>query len=104
MLSWAQRILAEQSALRHELAIMRGGLSGVLRIGVIPTASTVAPLLTTPLQAEHPLVRVSIESTSSREIVHRLSEFDLDLGMTYVDGEPLGAVRVVPLYRDDIFC
>jgi DNA-binding transcriptional LysR family regulator len=100
VLSWAQRILAEQSALRHELAIMRGGLSGVLRIGVIPTASTVAPLLTTPLQAEHPLVRVSIESTSSREIVHRLSEFDLDLGMTYVDGEPLGAVRVVPLYRE----
>jgi DNA-binding transcriptional LysR family regulator len=100
VLSWAHRILAEQSALRHELAIMRGGLSGVLRIGVIPTASTVAPLLTTPLQAEHPLVRVSIESTSSREIVHRLSEFDLDLGMTYVDDEPLGAVRVVPLYRE----
>jgi DNA-binding transcriptional LysR family regulator len=100
VLSWAHRILAEQSALRHELAIMRGGLSGVLRIGVIPTASTVAPLLTTPLQAQHPLVRVSIESMSSREIVHRLSEFDLDLGMTYVDGEPLGAVRVVPLYRD----
>ena len=100
MLSWAHRILAEQSALRHELAIMCGGLSGVLRIGVIPTASTVAPLLTTPLQAEHPLVRVSIESTSSREIVHRLSEFDLDVGMTYVDGEPLGAVRAVPLYRE----
>jgi DNA-binding transcriptional LysR family regulator len=71
--------------------------------GVIPTASTVAPLLTTPLQAEHPLVRVSIESTSSREIVHRLSEFDLDVGMTYVGGEPLGAVRAVravPLYRE----
>lgn len=37
---------------------------------------------------------------SSREIVHRLSEFDLDLGMTYVDGEPLGPVRVLPLYRE----
>jgi DNA-binding transcriptional LysR family regulator len=100
VLSWAHRILAEQSALRQELVSMRGGLSGVLRIGVIPTASTVAPLLTTPLHAQHPLVRVFVESTSSRDIVHRLSEFDLDIGMTYVDGEPLGNVRVVPLYRE----
>jgi DNA-binding transcriptional LysR family regulator len=100
VLSWAHRILAEQAALRQELASMRGELSGVLRIGAIPTASTVAPLLTTPLHAQHPLVRVSLESASSRDIVARLSEFELDLGMTYVDGEPLGAVRVLPLYRE----
>ena len=72
----------------------------MLRIGAIPTALTVAPLLTTPLHAQHPLVRVSLESASSRDIVHRLSVFELDLGMTYVDGEPLGAVRVLPLYRE----
>lgn len=100
VLSWAHRILAEQTALRQELTSMRGGLSGVLRIGAIPTALTVAPLLTTPLHAQHPLVRVSVESATSRDIVHRLSEFELDLGMTYVDGEPLGAVRVLPLYRE----
>ena len=100
VLSWAHRILAEQTALRQELTSMRGGLSGVLRIGAIPTALTVAPLLTTPLHTQHPLVRVSVESASSRDIVHRLSEFELDLGMTYVDGEPLGAVRAFPLYRE----
>lgn len=79
---------------------MRGGLSGVLRIGAIPTALTVASLLTAPLRERHPLVRVSLESQSSREIVHRLSEFDIDVGMTYVDGEPLGTVRSIPLYRE----
>ena len=100
VLSRARRILAQEAALRQELANMRGGLSGVLRIGAIPTALTVAPLLTTPLHAQHPLVRVSVESASSRDIVHRLSEFELDLGMTYVDGEPLGAVRALPLYRE----
>lgn len=100
VLLWAHRILAEQDALRHELASMRGGLSGVLRIGAIPTAQTIASLLTEPMFADHPQVRVSIESLSSREIVHRLAEFDLDIGLTYVDGEPLGTVRVVPLYRE----
>lgn len=100
VLLWAHRILAEQDALRHELASMRGGLSGVLRIGAIPTALTVASLLTSPLVEDHPQVRISIESLSSREIVQRLAEFDLDIGLTYVDGEPLGTVRVVPLYRE----
>ena len=100
VLLWAHRILAEQDALRHELASMRGGLSGVLRIGAIPTAQTMVSLLTAPMFAGHPGVRISIESLSSREIVHRLAEFDLDIGLTYVDGEPLGTVRVVPLYRE----
>jgi DNA-binding transcriptional LysR family regulator len=100
VLLWEHRILAEQDALRHELASMRGGLSGVLRIGAIPTAQTIASLLTTPMVSDHPQVRVSIESLSAREIVHRLAEFDLDIGLTYVDGEPLGTVRVVPLYRE----
>lgn len=100
VLEWAHRIIADQDALRHELASMRGGLSGVLRIGAIPTALTVASLLTAPLRERHPLVRVSLETKSSREIVHRLSEFDIDVGMTYVDGEPLGTVRSIPLYRE----
>jgi len=100
VLRWAHRILAEQDAMRHELSSMRGGLSGVLRIGAIPTAITLASLLTTPLAERHPELRVSIESLSSKEIVQRLAEFDLDIGMTYVDNEPLGTVRVVPLYRE----
>lgn len=100
VLQWAHRMLAEQDALRHALARMRGGLSGVLRIGAIPTALSVASLLTTPLHRRHPMVQFSLESMSSREIVCRLNEFDIDVGMTYVDGEPLGKVRVVPLYRE----
>ncbi|MPY98078.1 MAG: LysR family transcriptional regulator [Actinophytocola sp.] len=100
VLLWAHRIIAEQERLRHELRSMRGGLSDRLRIGAIPTALTVAPLLTTSLHQRHPLVTFSFESMTSREIVRRLNEFDIDIGMTYVDGEPLGAVRVVPLYRE----
>ena len=65
-----------------------------------PTALTVSPLLTAPLIAEHPMVRFSLESMSSMEIVTRLNDFDIDVGMTYVDGEPLGKARVVALYPE----
>ena len=97
---WARRILAERDALQDDLSSMHTGLSGVLRVGAIPTALTAASLLTSPFCIEHPLARVSLESASSREIVVRLAQFDLDVGMTYIDGEPLGHVRTVPLYRE----
>ncbi|SDM06807.1 LysR family transcriptional regulator [Streptomyces wuyuanensis] len=97
---WARRILAERDALWDDLAAMDGGLTGVLRVGAIPTALTAAQLLTTPFFDRHPKVRISLESLSSRQMVHRLAEFDLDVGLSYVDGEPLGNVRTVPLYRE----
>ncbi|WP_198961708.1 LysR family transcriptional regulator [Pseudonocardia sp. MH-G8] len=97
---WAHRMLADRDAMRQDLDRMAGGLTGVLRIGAIPTALTVAPLLTAPFCERHPDTRVTLESLSSRAIVQRLAEFDLDVGMTYIDGEPLGAVRTVPLYEE----
>jgi DNA-binding transcriptional LysR family regulator len=97
---WARRILAERDALRDDIAAMDGGLTGVLRIGAIPTALTAAQQLTTPFFDRHPQVRISLESLSSRDMVNRLAEFDLDVGLSYVDGEPLGNVRTVPLYRE----
>lgn len=51
---WARRILADADELRQDLASMRDGLSGVLRIGAIPTALTVASLITNPFLARHP--------------------------------------------------
>jgi DNA-binding transcriptional LysR family regulator len=101
VLAWAQRVLAEHEGLRQTIADMRGGLAGVLRIGAIPTALTVASLFTTPLHQRQPKVRFALESLSSREIVSRLNDYDLDVGMTYTDGEPLGKARVLPLYRED---
>jgi DNA-binding transcriptional LysR family regulator len=100
VLRWAHRILAERDALRHDLSTMRDSLSGTLRMGAIPTALTAASLLTTPFCERHPHVRVSLESLSSREITRRLAEFELDIAMTYLDGEAMGSVRTTPLYEE----
>jgi DNA-binding transcriptional LysR family regulator len=100
VLLWAHRILAERDALGHQLSTMRGGLTGTLRLGVIPTALTAASLLTTPFCERHPRARVRMESLSSREIGHRLAEFELDVAMTYLDDESLQHVRKTPLYEE----
>lgn len=100
VLAWAHRILAERDGLRAELSALRDGLSGTLRLGVVPTALPTASLLTNPFCQSHPRARVSIESLSSERIRHGLAEFELDAAMTYLDdGTPAGPGRL-PLYEE----
>ncbi|WP_326608106.1 LysR family transcriptional regulator [Streptomyces sp. NBC_01800] len=101
VLAWAHRLLAERDGLRQELSALRDGLSGTLRLGVVPTALPTAFLLTNPFCERHPRARVSIESLSSAEITHGLAEFELDAAMTYLDDDTRGGgLRRLPLYEE----
>jgi DNA-binding transcriptional LysR family regulator len=100
VLLWAHRILADADGLRQDLSCMRGGLTGILRLGAIPTALTVASLLTTPLCARHPRLRVSLESVSSSQVGRLLADFEADVAITYLADETLGRVRTLPLYEE----
>lgn len=100
MLVWAHRILADVDGLRSDLGAMTHGLAGRLRIGAIPTALPAVSLLTGPLRERHPGVDLSVTSATSREIEDGLERATLDVGLTYLDNEPLRGVRSVELYRE----
>src|SRR5260221_9770555 len=68
VLSWAQLMLADQEGLEQELAVMRQGLSGRLRLGVIPAGMAAAPLVLSPFCRRHPHVTAEVTSMSSVEI------------------------------------
>lgn len=80
VVGWAHRIVAERDALRADLARMHGGLTATLRIGAIPTAVPASSLLTEQFCARHPQAKARVEVASSRDIVRRLAEFDVDVG------------------------
>lgn len=101
VVGWAHRILAERDALRSDLGRMHGGLTATLRIGAIPTAIPVTALLTEAFCARHPHARVRVEAFSSRDIGQRLAEFDLDVGLTYLDsGSTPDGTTSIELYRE----
>nr|WP_271213446.1 LysR family transcriptional regulator [Rhodococcus wratislaviensis]GLK40555.1 transcriptional regulator, LysR family protein [Rhodococcus wratislaviensis] len=98
---WAQRILANQESLLREAASLRSGVTGTLRIGVIPTASATVADLSSPLCVRHPLITVRLaEDLSSSEITARLDRFELDGGITYLDDDIALRYRAFPLYRE----
>ena len=101
VLDWAKRIVGDARAMRQEVRAMRQGhLVGHLRIAVIPTALAMVSALTTPFRAQHPDVRFTILSNTSIEVLTALDNLEIDAGITYLDNEPLGGVRAVPLYRE----
>ena len=100
VLDWARRITGDARALRDEMRSVRAGLSGVLRVGVIPTALPMVAELTTPFTRRHPNVRVTVLSRTSAEILTGIERLELEAGITYLDNEPLGRVVQVPLYTE----
>lgn len=100
VLDWARRIVGDARAMQSEMEARRRGVSGLLRLGVIPTAMPRIAELTGPFLKRHPNAGVSILSRSSDEIRDQIEALELDAGVTYLDSEPLGRVQVLPLYRE----
>ena len=56
--------------------------------------------LTTPFRARHPDVRFQIVSCTSAEVLGLLENLEVDAGLTYIENEPIGKVRTIPLYNE----
>ena len=100
MLDWARRIVGDARAMRQEINALKDGLTGDLRIAAIPTVLGMVASLTTPFRARHPDVRFRILSCTSAEVLGLLENLEVDAGLTYIDNEPLGKVRTMPLYQE----
>lgn len=100
VLEWARRIVGDARTMKEEMRAAHRGLTGHLRISVIPTALSLVPRLTAPFQERHPGVTFSIQSSTSLYIMSQLDNLETDIGITYLDNEPLGRVITVPLIEE----
>ncbi|GAB5504903.1 MAG: LysR family transcriptional regulator [Rhizobiaceae bacterium] len=100
VLTWARRIVGDAHTMKEEMRAARHGLSGRLHIAAIPTALAMIAELTTPFREKHPGVNFSVLSRNSVEVQTLLGNFEIDIGVTYLDNEPVGRVVSVPLYSE----
>jgi len=100
VLDWARTIVADTRAMKAEVQTLKKGLTGHLRIAAIPTVLPMVSALTTPYRAKHPNVKFTILSRTSIEILSMVENLEVDAGLSYIDNEPLGRLRAVPLYLE----
>jgi DNA-binding transcriptional LysR family regulator len=100
VLAWARRVLADCEGLRQEVTASRQELTGSLRIGAIPTALPLVPLLTDACLRQHPGMRHEVYTLSAAQAVRQLQELDLDVGLTYLGDPNLKDFETVPLFRE----
>jgi DNA-binding transcriptional LysR family regulator len=100
LLAWGHQILADYNSLRDDLTGLRRGMTGTLRLGVIPAAMPAVSFVSARFAALHPMATIEILSLTSRAIERSLEVFEIDGGITYLDNEPLENVRRLPLYRE----
>src|ERR1700761_8096492 len=99
-LDWARRIVGDARAMRQEINSLKDKLSGEIRIAAVPTVLGMVASLTTPFRARYPDVRFRIESCTSAEVLGLLENLEVDAGLTYIENEPIGHVRTIPLYNE----
>jgi DNA-binding transcriptional LysR family regulator len=100
VLQWARILAQNWEGMRQAAAQYSQQLTGILRIGAIPTTLAVTPLLTGPWQAEYPGIAIKLVSLCAEELMRQLDSFELDLGLTYLEDHRLKGFKTLPLYRE----
>jgi DNA-binding transcriptional LysR family regulator len=98
VLAWASQIVSDYENLKQEVAVIREGMNGTLRLGVIPNAMPAIASLTLPFCARHAGITVDVCSMTTAEIQAGIERFELDAGLTYLQNEPLANIRETTLY------
>lgn len=98
----AKRVAAGADDLRHELGMLRDGLRGPLRIGVIPTALPVVASLTGAFADAHPAVAIEVRSASTRAILNALRNFELEAGVVYAHSAEAADLQYCALWREQM--
>jgi DNA-binding transcriptional LysR family regulator len=96
----AKRILGEIDMMGQSISDVRKGLKGRLRLGAIPTALPLVAAITGPFSERYPAVTLTVLSMTSNAIQSAIDNFDIDVGLTYLDNEPLERVISKPLYSE----
>lgn len=103
VLKWAQLILSNWQSMQQELTQLKasdGGLTGRLNLGGIPSALPMIPFLTKQVRDVHPHIDFVVTSLSSEEILRSLHDYLIDVGITYLDNEPIEGLMTEPLYTE----
>ncbi|MBS9523553.1 LysR family transcriptional regulator [Litoribacter ruber] len=82
ILAQAKRVVSESKGIYEMVAALKGDISGVIKLGIIPTlAPYLLPLFVRQFIEKYPNVQLEVEEMVTEEVVKRLRNDELDLGI-----------------------
>jgi len=101
ILKWAHRMLADCESMYQEIHSDKNEQIGTVRMGAIPTTISLISLFTNACLQQHPQITYNIYSLSTTDILKRLEDFELDIGITYLDENLSRHFKGIPLFSED---
>ncbi|MCG4255797.1 LysR family transcriptional regulator [Acetobacter senegalensis] len=102
ILKWAHDILHSVTEMRNEVSLTRQDLAGALKIGVIPTAVHIVPVLIEAIQEKIGYFSCDVSVLVNADIIERLTKQQLDIGIMYYEECPQAQAFVVrSLYQEE---
>jgi DNA-binding transcriptional LysR family regulator len=100
VIAWARQMLDSLEGLRQEAELVRSIPGGHLTIGVVPSAIHPVTLLSAEYRQLISGLTLDIQSLSTQEILQRLKEQELHLGLAYDDVVTDDTYDVIPLFTE----
>ncbi|MFD3246856.1 LysR family transcriptional regulator [Rahnella aquatilis] len=99
VLSWAREIVAVYEGLKLEVESLKQGMSGTLRIGVMPQCSVSLAQLIKAVSEAHPGLDYRVAEVSADQLIEALSSHSVDVGIGFFEFSTLNELRfqLVPL-------
>jgi len=96
-------IVKEYNDVKQITSELKNNLTGNLRVGVIPSALLDVSHILNNFIKSYKNVHLEVFSMSSNKIDEQLHDFKLDIGVTYLDNEPIMGVEKYFLYDEKYF-
>ena len=97
VVEWATQVLEDCDALKQDFSRIRQAGEGVVSVGIVPAASPLASLLLSFLRLKDISVSADIQTLSALEVTRRVSQKNLNLGITYLSTIEGQSFRKFPL-------
>ncbi|MGI2108190.1 LysR family transcriptional regulator [Shewanella frigidimarina] len=83
VLSYAEKMLLDQAALKQELSVFSGPLIGALRIGIVPQSSVDIMPIIKAFNELHPNIAVTLLVTTNEKLIEQLTLHQIDIGLGF---------------------
>jgi DNA-binding transcriptional LysR family regulator len=104
ILAWARQAIADHDRLVSTMGDEhQPDMRGSLRLALAPVTMSIVSLLTTPFADRYPNVTISIMSRTLRELERDFRNFEVDVGISYLDAVEQPGLRPYLLYDESYY-